>query len=217
MASDTVQSPAAAAALVQRMQDRAIDILIGTQIMAKGHHFPFLTLVGVVDADLGLAGGDLRAAERTYQILHQVAGRAGRAERPGRVLLQSYQPEHPVMQALVSGDRDRFLSTEAAERERHGMPPFGRLAALIVSGPDAVAVDGVARALSRARPVDPGVTVLGPAPAPLAILRGRHRRRLLVKAPREVNMQAVLRGWLARVRVPGGVRVHVDVDPYSFL
>ncbi|MBT5048307.1 MAG: primosomal protein N' [Rhodospirillaceae bacterium] len=217
MASDTIQSPAAAAALVQRMQDRAIDILIGTQIMAKGHHFPYLTLVGVIDADLGLAGGDLRAAERTYQILHQVAGRAGREDRPGRVLLQSYRPDHAVMEALVSGDRDRFMTAEAAERERHHMPPFGRLAALIVSGPDMGAVDGTARALARSRPTQTGLHVLGPAPAPLAILRGRHRRRLLVKGTRDINMQAVLRHWLAHVRVPGGVRVQVDIDPYSFL
>jgi primosomal protein N' (replication factor Y) len=217
MASDTIQSPAAASALVQRMQDRAIDILIGTQIMAKGHHFPYLTLVGVIDADLGLAGGDLRAAERTYQILHQVAGRAGREDRPGRVLLQSYRPDHGVMEALVSGDRDRFLAAEAAERERHHMPPFGRLAALIVSGPDMRAVDDTAKALARSRPTLDSLHVLGPAPAPLAILRGRHRRRLLVKGSREVNMQAVMRQWLARVRVPGGVRVQVDIDPYSFL
>jgi len=217
MASDTVQSPAAAGALVQRMQNHEIDILIGTQIMAKGHHFPLLTLVGVVDADLGLAGGDLRAAERTYQILHQVAGRAGRAERPGRVLLQSYRPDHAVMEALVSGDRDRFMSAEAASRERHHMPPFGRLAALIVSGHDMAAVDNVARALGRARPTGAGITVLGPAPAPLSILRGRHRRRLLVKTTRDINVQALLRSWLARVRLPGSVRVQTDVDPYSFL
>jgi len=217
MASDTVQSPAAASALVQRMQDREIDILVGTQIMAKGHHFPLLTLVGVVDADLGLAGGDLRAAERTYQILHQVSGRAGRAERPGRVLLQSYRPDHAVMEALVSGDRDQFMAAEAASRERHHMPPFGRLAALIVSGPDLAAVDNVARALGRSRPTGDGISVLGPAPAPLSILRGRHRRRLLVKATRGINVQELLRSWLGRVRLPGSVRVQTDVDPYSFL
>ena len=217
MASDTIQSPAAAAALVQRMQDREIDILIGTQIMAKGHHFPFLTLVGVVDADLGLAGGDLRAAERTYQTLHQVSGRAGRAERPGRVLLQSYRPDHPVMAALVSGDRDRFIATEAGERERHRMPPFGRLAAIIISGLDMAAVDNIAGALGRARPTIDEVSVFGPAPAPLAVLRGRHRRRLLVKTTRNINVQAVLKTWLVRVKVPGGVRVQVDVDPYNFL
>ena len=217
MASDTLQGPAAAARLVRRMQDREVDILIGTQIMAKGHHFPWLTLVGVIDADLGLAGGDLRASERTFQLLHQVSGRAGREERPGQVLLQSYQPDHAVMEALVSGDRDRFLASEAAERERHAMPPFGRLAALIVSGPDIRQVDEAARLLARSRPADARVKVLGPAPAPLAILRGRHRRRLLVKAPRDINMQGFLRSWLDRARVPSAVRIQVDVDPYSFM
>jgi primosomal protein N' (replication factor Y) len=217
MASDTLQGPAAAARLVRRMQEREIDILIGTQIMAKGHHFPYLTLVGVIDADLGLAGGDLRASERTFQLLHQVSGRAGREERPGQVLLQSYQPDHAVMEALVSGDRDRFLESEARERERHVMPPFGRLAALIVSSPDGRQADEAARVLARSRPADSRVQVLGPAPAPLAILRGRHRRRLLVKAPRAVNMQAFLRAWLDRSGLPNSVRVQVDVDPYSFM
>jgi primosomal protein N' (replication factor Y) len=217
MASDTIQSPALADALVRRMQDRAIDVLIGTQIMAKGHHFPYLTLVGAIDADLGLGGGDLRAAERTYQMLHQLGGRAGRGHRPGRVLLQSYMPDHPVMKALVSGERDRFMAAEAEARRSRGLPPFGRLAALIVSGRDAGAVDAAAGALGRTRPKADGVQVLGPAPAPLAMLRGRHRRRLLLKARRDVNIQRVLRDWLSRTRPPGSVRVQVDVDPYSFM
>jgi primosomal protein N' (replication factor Y) len=217
MASDTIQGPRAAAELVRRMDQHLIDILIGTQVMAKGHHFPMLTLVGVVDADLGLAGGDLRAAERTYQLLSQVAGRAGRAERPGRVFLQTYMPEHPVMRALVSGDADEFYAAEAEARREHGMPPFGRLAAVIVSGPDAGAVDAAASALGRTAPRGEGVAVLGPAPAPLAVLRGRHRRRLLFKAGREVDVQATLRSWLAQVRVKGAVRIQVDVDPYSFV
>jgi primosomal protein N' (replication factor Y) len=217
MASDTMQSPAAAAELVGRMQARLIDILIGTQVMAKGHHFPMLTLVGVVDADLGLAGGDLRAAERTYQLLHQVSGRAGRAQHEGRVLLQSYMPDHPVMKALVSGQRDRFLAAEAEARRARHLPPFGRLAALIVSGPEPAAVEAAARALGRTRPEAPGVEVLGPAPAPLSLLRGRHRHRLLLKARRDVNVQKTLRDWLGRVRVPTSVRVAVDIDPYSFV
>jgi len=217
MASDTMQSPTSAATLVHQMQNREIDILIGTQIMAKGHHFPYLTLVGVVDADLGLAGGDLRAAERTFQLLHQVSGRAGRAERPGRVLLQTYRPEDPVMEALVSGTRDEFLAAEAEERERHGMPPYGRLAALIITGNESDEVERVARNLARNCPVEDGVTVLGPAPAPLSILRGRHRWRLLLKARRDSNVRAILRHWLARVRIRGNVRVQIDVDPYSFL
>jgi primosomal protein N' (replication factor Y) len=171
----------------------------------------------VVDADLGLAGGDLRAAERTFQLLHQVAGRAGRAERPGIVYLQTWMPEHGVMAALMQDDRDRFFAIEAEQRKAHGMPPFGRLAAVILSGPDDASADLAARAFARAAPHLPGVEVLGPAPAPLRILRGRHRRRFLLKARRDVNLQAVLRQWLARVKVAGNVRVQVDVDPYSFL
>jgi primosomal protein N' (replication factor Y) len=217
MVSDLLMGPRAAAELADAMVAHRYDVLIGTQIVAKGHHFPMLTLVGVVDADLGLIGGDLRATERTYQLLHQVAGRAGRADRPGRVLLQTYMPEQPVMQALAAGDRDRFLEAEAAARREAGLPPFGRLAALIVSAGDPEAADFASRALARAAPQLPGLAVLGPAPAPLAILRGRHRRRFLVKAERGVNLQAALRDWLGRVRVSGSVRLQVDIDPYSFL
>ena len=216
-ASDTVTSPRAAADLVRRIEDHDIDLVIGTQIVAKGYHFPLLTLVGAVDADLGLTGGDLRAAERTYQLLYQLAGRAGRAERPGRVLLQTYMPEHPVMQALIAGDRETFLEAEAESRRLTAMPPFGRLAALIVSGLDEAAVDRTARDLGRAGPTGDDVTVLGPAPAPMALLRGRHRRRLLLKTAKETNLQAMLRDWLGRVKVARKVRVQTDVDPYSFL
>src|SRR5215470_30840 len=217
MTSDTVTGPLAAAELIRRVQGHEIDLLIGTQMIAKGHHFPMLTLVGVVDADLGLHGGDLRAAERTFQLLHQVAGRAGRADRPGRVLLQTYEPDHPVMQALVAGDRDRFLASEAADRRSAGMPPFGRLAAVILAGPDPETVDGVARSLARTAPSSDGIEVLGPAPAPLAILRGRHRRRFLIKCRRDIAPQLPLRSWLAPVKLPGGVRLQIDIDPYSFL
>jgi primosomal protein N' (replication factor Y) len=217
MASDTIHGPAAAADLVARVQAREIDVLIGTQIMAKGHHFPMLTLVGVIDADLGLAGGDLRAAERTYQLLGQVAGRAGREERPGMALLQTYDPGHPVIQALAGDDRDGFLAAEIEARRDHAMPPFGRLAALIVSGRDPDAVDAAARMLARTAPRGGGVEVLGPAPAPLALLRGRHRRRLLLKAPRSVHVQKLLRRWLHQVRTGGGTRIQIDVDPYSFM
>ncbi|MGE5504010.1 MAG: primosomal protein N' [Actinomycetota bacterium] len=217
MASDTIAGPHAAAEFVRQIADHEVDLLVGTQIVAKGYHFPMLTLVGVVDADLGLAGGDLRAAERTHQLLSQVAGRAGRAERPGRVLLQTYEPDHPVIRALVSGDRDAFIASEAEARRDAVMPPFGRLAALVVSGPDPAALDDFTRALARAAPHGSGVEVLGPAPAPLALLRGRHRRRFLVKAGRQVAMQTLLKDWLAKVHPPGGVRVQVDVDPYSFL
>jgi primosomal protein N' (replication factor Y) len=217
MTSDTVTGPASAEAFLRRMQGHEIDLLIGTQIVAKGHHFPMLTLVGVVDADLGLHGGDLRAAERTYQLLHQVAGRAGRAAHSGRVLLQTFDPDHPVMKALVSGDRERFLELEAEDRRRTGMPPFGRLVALILSASDADAVDTAARAMARAAPQAEGVSVLGPAPAPLAILRGRHRRRFLMKCRRDIAPQPLVRRWLAAAKLPSAVRLQIDVDPYSFL
>jgi len=215
--SDTIIGPDQAAEFVRAVNAREIDVIVGTQIVAKGHHFPWLTLVGVVDADLGLAGGDLRAGERTYQMLHQVAGRAGRAERPGRVLLQTHVPENPVMAALAAGDRERFLEYETEQRRAAGMPPFGRLAGLVVSAPDAERADLAARAIARAAPRLDGVTVLGPAPAPLALLRGRHRRRLLVKARKDINLQRVLRDWLSPVRLENAVRLTIDVDPYNFL
>ncbi|MBL8659407.1 MAG: primosomal protein N' [Rhodospirillales bacterium] len=215
--SDTLPGPAATAELVRRMEAREIDIVIGTQIIAKGYHFPHLTLVVVVDADLGLAGGDLRAGERTFQLLYQAAGRAGRGDRPGRALVQTTMPHHPAMTALASGARDRFLAAEEAGRREAEMPPYGRLAALIVSGADPVAVEAAASALADSAPNGDGVRVFGPAPAPLALLRGRHRRRLLLHAGRAVAVPPLVRRWLAATRMPGGVRVQVDIDPYSFL
>jgi primosomal protein N' (replication factor Y) len=217
MASDLLNGPGAAAALVERMARREIDLLIGTQIVAKGHHFPLLTLVGVVDADLGLAGGDLRAAERTFQLLSQVAGRAGRAAHKGRVLLQSYQPESQVLQALAKGDAAGFADAEAEDRKIGGWPPFGRLAALIVSGADPDMVEKAAAALAKRAPRDATIDLLGPAPAPLALLRGKHRRRLLIKGGKQVNLQAYLRKWLGSVALPSQIRVQVDIDPYSFM
>jgi len=217
MTSDTMRGPEAAQRLVRSVENQEIDILIGTQMVAKGHHFPNLTLVGIVDADLGLAGGDLRAAERTYQVLQQVAGRAGRAERPGRVLIQTFQPEHPVMQALASGDRDGFMALETDARRSGAWPPFGRLAAIIVSSRDPGVADDLARALARCAPDSPGVRVLGPAPAPLSLLRGQHRRRLLLKAGLDQPIQGLVRAWISQIKVPSNARVRVDIDPYSFL
>jgi primosomal protein N' (replication factor Y) len=215
--SDTVPDGKAARALIQRMTDGEIDILVATQAAAKGHNFPRLTLVGVVDADLGLRGGDLRAAERTFQLLTQATGRAGRADRPGRAILQTWTPEHPVLMALAAGDRDAFVEAEMAERELASLPPHGRLAAMILSGEDAGAVERVASALAAAIPNAERLEVYGPADAPLALVRGRRRKRLLVRADRDVDLQGFLRAWLARVKVPASVRLSVDVDPYSFL
>jgi primosomal protein N' (replication factor Y) len=217
MASDMIQGPKQAAAAAQAITDRAVDLIIGTQMVAKGWHFPHLTLVGVVDADLGLGGGDLRAGERTVQMLHQVAGRAGRAEAPGTVLLQSFAPEHPVIAALLSGNLPEFLAQEAAQRRPGHWPPYGRLVALIVSATDEKHADAAARALARSAPTEPGTAVLGPAPAPFALLRGRFRRRLLLKAARHVPVQKLMRDWLARADIPKNVRVDVDIDPVSFM
>jgi primosomal protein N' (replication factor Y) len=217
MASDTISGPHAAAAAAHAIEERAVDLIIGTQLVAKGWHFPHLTFVGVVDADLGLAGGELRASERTVQLLHQVAGRAGRAEAPGRVMLQTFIPDHPVMQALLQGDLDAFMASEAESRRDGEWPPYGRLAALIVSADSAAVADALARDLGWAAPRGDGIVVLGPAPAPMSLLRGRHRRRLLLKVRRDVAVQPILRAWLGAVKVPRGGRVDVDVDPISFL
>ena len=215
--SDTIWSPARAAEFVAAMDAGAIDIVVGTQLVTKGYHFPNLTLVGVVDADLGLAGGDLRAAERSFQQIQQVAGRAGRGDKPGRVLVQTHDPEAPVIFALVSGDAPGFYAAETEARRDAAMPPFGRLAAIIVSAEDSSEADKVARRIGHAAPQVEGMAVFGPAPAPLAMLRGRHRQRLLVHASRSLDVQDVIRDWLAKLDWSAKVRVSVDVDPYSFL
>jgi primosomal protein N' (replication factor Y) len=195
-----------------------VDIVIGTQLVAKGHHFPALALAGVVDADLGLGYGDPRAAERTFQLLHQVVGRAGRAQAQGRGYLQTYQPNHPVLQALIAGDRDAFYDQEIGAREEVHLPPFGRLASLIISAKDGPAAEAHARRIVAAAPRDARVRILGPAEAPIALIRGRRRWRLLARAARGFDLSGYLRDWLAVAPKPGGsVQVTVDVDPQSFL
>ncbi len=215
--SDTVYDAREARRLIEAMADGQIDILVATQAAAKGHNFPSLTLAGVVDADLGLRGGDLRAAERTYQLLAQATGRAGRKDRPGRALLQTWAPEHAVMQALAAQDRDAFVAAEMAERELAGMPPFGRLAAVIVSGLDPVQLESFVQGMAQAAPNTPGVAVYGPADAPLGLIRGRRRKRFLVRADRTVDLSAYMAAWRARVKPPAAIRVAIDIDPYSFL
>jgi primosomal protein N' (replication factor Y) len=215
--SDTIWSPAKAAEFVNRMEAGDIDIVVGTQLVTKGYHFPNLTLVGVVDADLGLDGGDLRAAERSFQQICQVAGRAGRGEKPGTVLIQTHSPKAPVMRALVSGDAESFYAAETQARREAGAPPFGRFAAIIVSSEEKEAALETARAIGRAAPHVEAMQVFGPAPAPLAMLRGRYRFRLLVHARRALDVQDVIRDWLGALEWPAKVRVVVDVDPYNFL
>jgi primosomal protein N' (replication factor Y) len=215
--SDTIWSPLRAAEFVGAMEAAAIDVVIGTQLVTKGYHFPNLTLVGVVDADLGLAGGDLRAAERSFQQIQQVAGRAGRGDKPGRVFVQTHDPDAPVIAALVSGDAPGFYTAETEARREAAMPPFGRLAAIVVSAEDAREAEAVARRIGHSAPNVEGMAVFGPAPAPLAMLRGRHRQRLLVHARRTLDVQDVIRDWLAEIEWGAKVRVSVDVDPYSFL
>ncbi|RUX06069.1 primosomal protein N', partial [Mesorhizobium sp. M8A.F.Ca.ET.023.01.1.1] len=194
------------------------DIVIGTQLVAKGHNFPDMTLVGVVDADLGLANGDPRAAERTFQLLSQVTGRAGRTGKKSLGLLQTFQPDHPVMRAIVSGDAESFYQREISERERAALPPFGRLAGVIVSAVTRAEAEGHARGLRRAAPEASDLFVLGPAEAPLSLLGGRHRFRLLIQGERRADMQGFIRAMLANgPKQRGSVRVQVDIDPQSFL
>ena len=214
--ADTVDSPARFSQIVRDIENGDTDIIIGTQILAKGHHFPRLTLVGVVDADLGLSGGDLRAGEKTFQLLQQVAGRAGRADKKGDVFLQTFDPENAVMQALAANDKDAFIETEINARRALGMPPFGQTAAIIVSGNDPVKTENTAALFGKNAPRGDGIRVLGPAPAPMAFLRGRHRHRLLLQTAKNVNIQHIVAQWTARVPVPSSVRVKIDIDPYSF-
>jgi primosomal protein N' (replication factor Y) (superfamily II helicase) len=215
--SDTAHSPTALRNLISRMERGETDILIGTQIVAKGHNFPGLTLVGVIDADLGLSGGDPRAGERTYQMLSQVAGRAGRAERPGRALIQTHYPDNEALQALVSGDRDAFIEAESQGRAAMGAPPFGRMAALHLMAQTDDGVDGAAKLASDALFAAQGVEVWGPAPPPIAMVRGWRRRRFIVQADRSVDLSAFMAAWRASFRVPASVRVTIDIEPYSFL
>lgn len=215
--SDTMNTAEAVGEFVAKAEGKAIDVIVGTQLVTKGYHFPDLTLVGVVDADLGLEGGDLRAAERTYQQVAQVAGRAGRGDKPGEVLIQTRHPEASVIAALAAGDRDAFYAAETDARRDAGAPPFGRWAAIIVSSEDQSEAQAAARAIGGTAPNHPDMLVLGPAPAPLSLLRGRHRFRLLINARRSAELQKMLREWLEPLQFPRSVRVNIDIDPYSFV
>ncbi|MEO0831034.1 MAG: primosomal protein N', partial [Pseudomonadota bacterium] len=203
---------------IARIAAGEADLIIGTQLVAKGHNFPLLTLVGVIDADLGLQGSDLRAAERTFQVLRQVAGRAGRSDRAGLAMLQTHQPEHPVIRAILGGNEEAFWQAEAAERHAVGVPPYGRLAGIILSSPDVAEVFDLGEILARQDgPLrEIGAQVYGPAPAPIARIRGRHRVRLLVKAARGAPVQDAVARWLGQVKWGSNLRLTVDIDPQSF-
>jgi primosomal protein N' (replication factor Y) len=218
LSSDLITSIETMRSELNEIAEGRVDIIIGTQLVAKGHHFPRLNLVGVIDADLGLSNGDPRAAERTWQLLNQVIGRAGRDQGRGVGYLQTHQVEHPVMKALVACDREAFYASEIEMREKTGYPPFGRLAGLIVSAGDRPTAEGFARKLAAVAPLDERIKVLGPAEAPLAVIKGRYRFRLLVKSQRNVDLSEYLREWLAAgPKTKGNLKLEVDVDPQSFL
>ncbi len=217
LSSDLTATTAEISEVIAATERGEVDILIGTQILAKGHHFPSLTAVGIVDADLGLLGSDLRGAERTYQLLSQVAGRAGRAEKKGTVFVQTLYPENPVLQALADHDRSRFEALEKQSRRILKMPPYGKLAALIVSGPHQSETEKVAAWLGHTAPNNDFVATLGPAPAPIFMLRNKYRYRLLLKTAKNIKIQALIREWLSKVKRPANVRITVDIDPYSFM
>ena len=215
--SDTLNTPGRASEFVAQVEAGAVDVIVGTQLVTKGFHFPELTLVGVVDADLGLEGGDLRAAERTYQQIAQVAGRAGRGAKPGEVLIQTRHPDAPVIMALAEGDRDAFYEAETEARRMAGAPPFGRWAAIIVSSEEEDEARAAAKVIGEARPRHEDMAIYGPAPAPMSLLRGRYRYRLLINARRSLALQDMLRDWIGALAFPAGVRVGIDIDPYSFV
>ncbi len=217
LSSDTAGNPGAIRARMAAMAAGDIDILVGTQMVVKGHNFPHLTFVGVVDGDLSLGGGDLRAGERTYQTLVQVAGRAGRADKPGRALIQTHMPDHEALAALAAGDREGFIAAELGMREILGLPPFGKLAAIIISAPDARKANAFAQKTLNAAPRADGIEILGPSEAPMAILRGRHRRRLLIKADPNINLSAYMHIWKSRLRPPHKTKLAIDIDPQGFM
>ncbi len=217
MASDTLSGPKEAERIVSLVQNNDVNLLIGTQIMTKGYHFPRLTVVGVIDGDLGLGGGDPRAAERTFQLLQQVAGRSGRDDVQGHVYLQTVSPEHPVMKALIGQDRDSFLAAELRERSLFKLPPYSRLATITVSGKEASQVIALARKIASSAPRNDALRLLGPAPAPYSVLRGKTRYRILVQTRRDISLSSTLRTWLTAIKTPRTLRIQVDIDPHSFL
>ena len=218
LSSDMLMSAKALKQRISAIAAGEADIIIGTQLVAKGHNFPLLTLVGVIDSDLALMGGDLRAAERTFQLMRQVAGRAGRSDKKGIAYLQTHQPDHPVIKAILNGDEEEFWQAEANQRLAAGMPPFGRLAGIVLKGPDITQVFNLANHMVRNAPMLDaiGAEIYGPAPAPIARVRDNHRVRILVKAPKEVTIQGALAQWRDSVQIPRDIHISIDIDPQTF-
>jgi primosomal protein N' (replication factor Y) len=216
MSSDKLANLKAVQEAVAGIQKGEVDVIVGTQLIAKGHDFKGLSCVGVIDGDLGLVGGDLRSGERTFQLLMQVAGRAGRHHTIGRVFLQTYDPESALMQALALADRDAFMAAEVAERKAFGWPPYGRLASLILSSRDEALLEKCVKVLARKAPLDPAVRVLGPAPAALFKVRGKFRWRFLIKTPKSLPPQTYIHQWLSQIKLPRTIACQVDIDPQSF-
>lgn len=213
--SDTMASAKNIAQLFNKIHRNEVDIIIGTQILAKGHHFPNITLVGIVDGDLGLQGADIRASEKTYQLINQVAGRAGRAEKKGKILIQTFKPSHPFYAALRSADSNSFMDMEMESRQENCLPPFSRLAAVIISGTNKELTEKIAKELGKIKISD--VTLLGPAPAPIFLLRGRTRWRILLKASKKTSINNLIKKWHLAVKIPKNVKIQIDIDPINFL
>ena len=202
---------------IKGLENGKIDLIIGTQIISKGHNFKNLTLVGVIDADMSLSGGDLRASEKAFQVLHQVSGRAGRENKKGLVVIQTYDPKNQVIEALSKNNRDEFLKIETKHRKEINLPPFGKLAAIIISSKNQRELEAFSINLKKKSPSFQNVMILGPAPAPMYYLRGKYRYRFLIKSTKEVNIQKVIKDWVYKIKIPYTIKLVVDIDPYSFL
>ena len=221
LSSDTMKSQKTLVKTLEKIKNNKVDIIIGTQMIAKGHDFPDLKLVGIIDSDVGLSGGDLRASERSFQLLQQVSGRSGRhaidEQDKGVVFLQTYDNENPIIRAIAKNNRDDFFEKELSSRKNANMPPYGRLAAIILSSKYERKLDGFASELLRIAPLFKNVKIFGPAPAPLYFLRGKYRRRFLIKSDKTVNIQDVLLNWTNKIKTPHNVKLTIDIDPFSFM
>ena len=217
LSSDTIKNIKVFRQVINKINNNQIDLIIGTQIISKGYNFKNLTLVGVIDADLGLSGGDLRATEKTFQMLHQVAGRAGRENISGQVYIQTYNPENLVIKSLQKNNRNEFLSMEMSSRKVLNMPPFGKLASIILSSTNETLFKKVSMDILECYQAFNEIELYGPAPAQIYLIRGRYRMRFLMKTGKKINIQKVIKNWLSNIVIPSSINMNIDIDPYSFL